>query len=131
MSKQTHRTCVRMSVEEYSRLMERSKAAGLPAKAWLMEQLTDNRPIISRDGVMPDFLRLLNQKGREINTVARAFNSGYGTAEELRQALDCLKDIAQAAYEIRKEGVHPCAVSAKSRFPEGNCGTTAKASPSG
>ena len=70
----------------------------------LMEQLTDNRPIISRDGVMPDFLRLLNQRGREINTVARAFNSGYGTAEGLQQALDCLKDIAQAAYEVRKEG---------------------------
>jgi hypothetical protein len=34
----------------------------------------------------------------------RAFNSGYGTAEGLQQALDCLKDIAQAAYEIRKEG---------------------------
>ena len=48
--------------------------------------------------------RLLNQKGREINTVARAFNSGYGTAEGLQQALDCLKDIAQAAYEVRKEG---------------------------
>ena len=44
------------------------------------------------------------QKGREINTVARAFNSGYGTAEGLRQAFDCLKDIAQAAYEVRKEG---------------------------
>ena len=104
MGKQTHRTCIRMSVEEYSRLMERSKAAGLPANAWLMEQLTDNRPIISRGGVMPDFLCLLNQKGREINTVARAFNSGYGTAEGLRQVLRCLKDIAQAAYEIRKEG---------------------------
>ena len=45
-----------------------------------------------------------NQRGREINTVARAFNSGYGTAEGLQQALDCLKDIAQAAYEVRKEG---------------------------
>ena len=95
MSKQTHRTCVRMSVEEYSRLMERSKAAGLPANAWLMEQLAGNRPIISRNGVMSDFLCLLNQKGREINTVARAFNSGYGTAEGLQQALDCLKDIDQ------------------------------------
>ena len=95
MNKQTHRTCVRMSAKEYSWLMERSKAAGLPANAWLMEQLTDNRPIISR---------LLNQRGREINTVARAFNSGYGTAEGLQQALDCLKDIAQAAYEVRKEG---------------------------
>ena len=104
MGKQTHRTCVRMSVEEYSRLMERSKAAGLPANAWLMEQLTDNRPVISRDGVMPDFLCLLDKAAREIYTVARAFNSGYGTAEGLRQALGCLKDIAQAAYEIRKEG---------------------------
>ena len=104
MGKQTHRTCVRMSAEEYSRLMERSKAAGLSANAWLMAQLAGNRPIISRNGVMTDFLRLLNQKGREINTVACADNSGYGTAAELRQALDCLKDIAQAAYEIRKEG---------------------------
>lgn len=69
MSKQTHRTCVRMSAEEYSRLMERSRAARLSANAWLMAQLTDNRPIISRGGVMPDFLCLLNQKGREINTV--------------------------------------------------------------
>ena len=68
------------------------------------EQLAGNRPIISRNGVMSDFLCLLNQKGREINTVARAFNSGYGTAEGLQQALDCLKDIAQAAYEVRKEG---------------------------
>ena len=48
--------------------------------------------------------RLQTACGREINTVARAFNSGYGTAEGLQQALDCLKDIAQAAYEVRKEG---------------------------
>ena len=104
MNKQTHRTCVRMSAKEYSRLMERSRAAGLSANAWLMEQLAGNRPIISRNGIMSDFLCLLNQKGWEINTVARAFNSGYGTAEGLQQALDCLKDIAQAAYEVRKEG---------------------------
>ena len=104
MSKQTHRTCVRMSAKEYSRLMERSRAARLSANAWLMARLAGNRPIISRNGVMSDFLRLLNQRGREINTVARAFNSGYGTAEGLQQALDCLKDIAQAAYEVRKEG---------------------------
>ena len=36
MNKQTHRTCVRMSAKEYSRLMERSRAAGLSANAWLM-----------------------------------------------------------------------------------------------
>ena len=56
MSKQTHRTCVRMSAEEYSRLMERSRAAGLSANAWLMEQLAGNRPIISRNGIMSDFV---------------------------------------------------------------------------
>ena len=72
MNKQTHRTCVRMSAKEYNRLMERSRAAGLSANAWLMEQLAGNRPIISRNGIMSDFLCLLNQKGREINTVARA-----------------------------------------------------------
>ena len=104
MNKQTHRTCIRMSAGEYQLLMERSKEAGLSANAWLMRQLTENRPIVYREGVLPSFLRLVNQRGREINTVARAFNSGYGTAAELRQALDCLKDIAQAAYEIRKEG---------------------------
>ena len=93
-----------MSAGEYQLLMERSKEAGLSANAWLMRQLTENRPIVYREGVLPSFLRLVNQRGREINTVARAFNSGYGTAAELRQALDCLKDIAQAAYEIRKEG---------------------------
>ena len=56
MNKQTHRTCVRMSAKEYNRLMERSRAAGLSANAWLMEQLAGNRPIISRNGIMSDFL---------------------------------------------------------------------------
>ena len=81
MNKQTHRTCVRMSAEEYSWLMERSRAAGLSANAWLMEQLTDNRPIISRGGVMPDFLCLLNQKGREISTVAASLKE-MGSSQE-------------------------------------------------
>ena len=47
MNKQTHRTCVRMSAKEYNRLMERSRAAGLSANAWLMEQLAGNRPIMA------------------------------------------------------------------------------------
>ena len=63
-----------------------------------------NAVVAGDNGVDTRLLRLLNQRGREINTVARAFNSGYGTAEGLQQALDCLKDIAQAAYETRKEG---------------------------
>ena len=96
MGKQTHRTCIRMSVEEYSRLMERSKAAGLPANAWLMEQLTDNRPIISRDGVMPDFLRLLNQRGREIRVISVFPRHGSETAE------DKLKALAELDFQHRK-----------------------------
>ena len=104
MNKQTHRTCIRMSAGEYRLLMERSKAAGLSANAWLMEQLTENRPIVYREGVLPDFLRLVNRRGREINAIARDFNGGCGTADGLRQVVRCLTELYQAAYEIRKEG---------------------------
>ena len=38
--------------------MERSKEAGLSANAWLMRQLTENRPIVYQEGVLPSFLRL-------------------------------------------------------------------------
>ena len=104
MNKQTHRTCIRMSAGEYRLLMERSKAAGLSANAWLMEQLTENRPIVYREGVLPDFLRLVNRRGREINAVARSFNGGCGTADGLQQVVRCLTELYRAAYEIRKEG---------------------------
>ncbi len=125
MGKQTHRTCVRMSVEEYSRLMERSKAAGLSANAWLMEQLTDNRPVISRDGVMPDFLRLLNQRGRDQHRGSclqqRIWHGRGAPASASLPEGHCPGSIRD-----QEGGVHPCAISAKSRFPEGNCGTTAE-----
>lgn len=105
MNIQTHRTCIHMSAGEYQLLMERSKEAGLSANAWLMSQLTENRPIVYREGVLPSFLRLVNRRGREINAVARDFNSGCGTADGLRQVLRCLTELYQAAYEIRKEGL--------------------------
>ena len=104
MSNQTHRTCIRMSAAEYQQLMKKSKSAGLSANAWLMEQLAQNRPILNRRVELQNLVRLMNKRGKEINAIARDFNSGYGTAEGLQQALDCLKDIAQAAYEVRKEG---------------------------
>lgn len=105
MNKQTHRTCIRMSAGEYQLLMERSKEAGLSANAWLMKQLTENRPIVYREDVLPDFLRLVNRCGREINAIARTFNSGYGTTDGLQQVLRCLTELYQAAYEIRKEAL--------------------------
>ena len=49
--------------------------------------------------------RLVNRCGREINAIARTFNSGYGTTDGLRQVLRCLTELYQAAYEIRKEGL--------------------------
>ena len=105
MNKQTHRTCIRMSAGEHQLLMERSKEAGLSANAWLMRQLTENRPIVYREGVLPSFLRLVNRRGREINAFARDFNGGCGTTDGLRQVLRCLTELYQAAYEIRKEGL--------------------------
>lgn len=39
MNTQTHRTCIRMSQEEYDLLKEKSRAAGLSANAWLMREL--------------------------------------------------------------------------------------------
>ena len=49
MNTQTHRTCIRMSQEEYDLLKEKSRAAGLSANAWLMRELARNRPILYRE----------------------------------------------------------------------------------
>ncbi|MEI3363637.1 MAG: hypothetical protein V8R75_14530 [Oscillospiraceae bacterium] len=48
MSRQTHRTCIRMSEKGYQRLKHLSCAAGLSANAWLMKELERNRPILYR-----------------------------------------------------------------------------------
>ena len=104
MSNQTHRTCIRMSAVEYQRLMKKSKSAGLSANAWLMEQLAQNRPILNRRAELQNLVRLMNQRGKEINAIARDFNSGYGTAEGLRRAFQCLVEIYEAQYALRKLG---------------------------
>ena len=44
MNTQTHRTCIRMSQEEYDLLKEKSRAAGLSANAWLMRELEQKPP---------------------------------------------------------------------------------------
>ena len=46
MSRQTHRTCIRMSEKGYQRLKHLSCAAGLSANAWLMKELEGNRPTL-------------------------------------------------------------------------------------
>ena len=46
----------------------------------------------------------MNQAGRQINAIARDFNSGYGTAGQLHTALQLLKEVYTALYELRKLG---------------------------
>ena len=104
MSKRTHRTCIRMSAAEYQQLMKKNNSAGLSANAWLMEQLAQNRPILNRREDLQNLIRLMNQRGKEINAVARDFNSGYGPAGGLCWAFQCLAEIYEAQYTLRKMG---------------------------
>ena len=80
-SRHSHRTCVRMSVKDYELLKEKSAAAGLSANAWLMAQMKTNRPVLHRKEETWDAIRFMDEASREINAIARDFNSGYGTAE--------------------------------------------------
>lgn len=103
-SKQSYRTCVRMSAKDYKLLKEKSVAAGLSANAWLMAQLTTNRPILHREEETWEAVRFMDEAGREINAIARNFNSGYGTAEQLRHAVRLLSTVYERFYALRKKG---------------------------
>ncbi|MBO6205074.1 MAG: hypothetical protein J6O13_16250 [Selenomonas sp.] len=103
-SKQSHRTCVRMSARDYELLKEKSAAAGLSANAWLMAQLEINRPVLHREEETWKAIRFMNEAGREINAIARDFNSGYGTAEQLRHAVCLLSAVYERLYALRKKG---------------------------
>lgn len=83
-SKQSHRTCVRMSAKDYELLKEKSAAAGLSANAWLMAQLEINRPVLHREEETWEAIRFMDEAGREINVIARDFNSGYGVNADMK-----------------------------------------------
>lgn len=104
MSKQSHRTCVRMSVKDYEMLKDKSAAAGLSANAWLMAQLETNRPFLHREEETWAVIRFMNEAGREINKIARDFNSGYGTAEQLQHAVHLLENVYERICVLRKRG---------------------------
>ena len=72
-----------MSEKQYRTLKEKSAEAGKSANAWLMEQLESNRPVVYRERETWDALNFMDEAGRNVNAVARDFNSGYGTAEQL------------------------------------------------
>ena len=98
MNTQTHRTCIRMSQEEYDLLKEKSRAAGLSANAWLMRELERNRPILYREKETRAAIAFADEAGRDINAVARAFNSGSGTAQHLELALHRLAQVVERVW---------------------------------
>lgn len=104
MSKQTRRTCVRMGEVEYWRLKEQSRASGLSANAWLIRELEQNRSILYRVERTREVLAFMDIAGRDINAAARNFNSGYGTTEELRFAVERLAQVVEQFRKLRREG---------------------------
>lgn len=46
----------------------------------------------------------MNQVGREINAIAREFNSGHGAEAELNRMLQLLCGIYERVYKLRKKG---------------------------
>jgi len=46
----------------------------------------------------------MDEAGREINEIARDFNSGYGTAEQLRHAVRLLGYVYDRIHLLRKKG---------------------------
>ena len=103
-SKQSHRTCIRMSAKDYDLLKKKSAAADLSANAWLMAQMKTNRPVLHREEETWEAVRFMDEAGREINAIARDFNSGYGTAEQLRHAVRLLGDVYERVHTLRKKG---------------------------
>ena len=93
-----------MSARDYELLKKKSAAAGLSANAWLMIQLETNRPVLHREEETWETIRFMDEAGRKINTIARDFNSGCGTAEQLRYTVRLLGDIYERLYALRKKG---------------------------
>lgn len=93
-----------MSARDYELLKKKSAAAGLSANAWLMIQLETNRPVLHREEETWEVICFMDEAGRKINTIARDFNSGCGTAEQLRYTVRLLGDIYERLYALRKKG---------------------------
>lgn len=93
-----------MSARDYELLKKKSAADGLSANAWLMIQLETNRPVLHREEETWEVICFMDEAGRKINTIARDFNSGCGTAEQLRYTVRLLGDIYERLYVLRKKG---------------------------
>lgn len=85
-------------------MKKRSQATGLSVNAWLMTQLEDNRPVLHREEETWNTIHFMDEVGREINTVARDFNSGYGTAQQLRFAVRRMCEVYERIHALRQKG---------------------------
>ena len=90
-------------------LKEQSRAAGLSANAWLMRELERNRPILYREKETRAAIAFADEAGRDINAVARVFNSGCGTAQQLGFSVRRLAQVVEQFRQVRKLG-YPYAV---------------------
>ena len=93
-----------MSAKDYELLKEKSATAGLSANAWLMAQLEINRPFLHREEETWEVIRFMDEAGRQINEIAHDFNSGYGTVEQLQNAVRFLGDMYERVHALRREG---------------------------
>ena len=93
-----------MSAKDYALLKKKSAAAGLSANAWLMAQLAAKRPVLHREEETWDVIHFMDAAGREINAIARNFNSGYGTVEQLWHSVRLLGDVYEQVHTLRKKG---------------------------
>ena len=93
-----------MGAKDYDLLTKKSAAANLSANAWLMAQLAANRPVLYREAETWGAIHFMDAAGREINAIARDFNSGYGTVEQLRHAVCLLGAVYERLYALRKKG---------------------------
>lgn len=93
-----------MSEKQYRTLKQKSAEAGKSANAWLMEQLESNRPVVYRERETWDVLNFMDEAGWKVNAVACNFNSGYGTAKQLRDAVQLLTEAYERIHALRKKG---------------------------
>ena len=93
-----------MSQKEYAMLRKNSKAAGMTMNKYLMRLLEEKRPWMNREPESMELAEHLNRVGKEINAIARDFNSGLGTEEQLNQAVSLLKEVYAHACEVREKG---------------------------
>lgn len=104
MAEKQYRTCVRMSEKEYQMLRRKSRDAGLSMNQYLLRQLRENPPRCYRKDEIHELVEKLNRSGRVINGIARDFNSGCGTENQLEEVKAQLMAAISRIHTVREMG---------------------------